>query len=447
MLIKRFGGTTVYELRQATEGDYEFLKRLHHAAMRDVVQRMFGWDEVVQDRMFDEGFKPGLSQIVSVDGQDAAQLVVERGSDHVCLTTIFILPKFQRRGLGTAIINDVLAEAARAHLPVVLRVLKLNPARGLYERLGFAVASEDETHFTMRADAPVQDGMPLVVRKEPDTKADEDRDGRQALYGEREADCSHWREALRPSDRERFELLVEHAVPCRRLVDIGCGWGQFLGLVQDQVEEIWAVDESPDRMRDIAKACPKAKQVVCRADRLELPDAHFGVAVTAQMLHEVKLFGQEGELQRTLSEVYRILAPGGRWLLLDHLDAGDSTVVVRLPTEQMARLAEFERKFRFYQAGHESLGDDAIRISRRCLQDFLTKSHWLNTDMEAMEMDETHNAFGKQETIDMIAAAEFAVRDWIAFTNILHDLDRHGGTFVEGEPWFRKFLVVAERTA
>ena len=67
--------------------------------------------------------------------------------------------------------------------------------------------------------------------------------------------------------------------------------------------------------------------------------------------------------------------------------------------------------------------------------------------MEAMEMDETHNAFGKQETIDMIAAAEFAVRDWIAFTNILHDLDRHGGTFVEGEPWFRKFLVVAERTA
>ena len=144
----------------------------------------------------------------------------------------------------------------------------------------------------------------------------------QPLYGKRQAECLQWREALRAPDRERFELLADNATPCKRLVDIGCGWGQFLGLIADRVEELWGVDECPDRIYDIHKVCPQAKTVMCRSDRLTLPDEYFDVVVTSQMLHEVKLFGQEEELHATLSEIWRVLADGGRWLLLDHLDAG-----------------------------------------------------------------------------------------------------------------------------
>jgi len=32
-------GGLVYKLRPATDGDYAFLKHLHHTAMRDVVER------------------------------------------------------------------------------------------------------------------------------------------------------------------------------------------------------------------------------------------------------------------------------------------------------------------------------------------------------------------------------------------------------------------------
>ena len=90
------------------------------------------------------------------------------------------------------------------------------------------------------------------------------------LYDRDKADFLREREASRESDNEaKFSLLLEHLGACRRLLDIGCGWGQFLRLAQDAVPEVWGVDESPDRLKDIERTCPKANVVVCRADRLE----------------------------------------------------------------------------------------------------------------------------------------------------------------------------------
>jgi len=270
------------------------------------------------------------------------------------------------------------------------------------------------------------------------------RQERQPLYGKAESECLEVRETMR-DDGVKYGLLLENLGPCRRLVDIGAGWGQFLALAARRVEEVWAVDECPERVTDLHKACPKAKVVICRADRLKLPDAYFDAVVTSQMLHEVKLFGRAGDLRRTLSEIRRVLAAGGRYLLLDHQDAGEGDVVVRLPEGQMARLAEFERKFRFYQAAHETAADGGIRLSRRCLQDFLTKDWSLNSAMEEMEMNETHNVFAEHATRELVASGGLSVRRWIEFSDITVDLERHGGRLIEGRPWRRKFLLVAER--
>lgn len=267
----------------------------------------------------------------------------------------------------------------------------------------------------------------------------------QPLYGKPEAKCLQSREAMNGSKSLNYELLLKHIAPCKRLVDIGCGWGQLLALIQDRVDELWGVDESPDRIHDVQKACPKAKMVICRANRLELPDEYFDVVVTSQMLHEVKLFGRKGELEATLSEIYRVLTKGGKYLLLDHQDAGDGEVVVRLPAQQMEKLAEFERKYRFYRVGHELTDDGNIRISRRDLQDFLTKDWSLNSSMESLEMNETHNVFQERQATEMVSSAGLKVREWISFRNIQKDLDRHGGTLIKGKSWFRKFLLVAEK--
>jgi ubiquinone/menaquinone biosynthesis C-methylase UbiE len=267
------------------------------------------------------------------------------------------------------------------------------------------------------------------------------------IYKKDQAKCLQEIEALAGKDNQlKFSLLLENIGSCQRLVDIGCGWGQFLAMAQDYPAELWGVDESPDRVRDIRQACPKANVVICRADKLKLPDRYFDVAVTSQMLHEVKLFGEESQLQGTLSEIRRVLVDGGRYLLLDHLDAGEGEVLVRLPDEKIQDLQEFEDKFNYYPATHECIGNNRIRISKRCLQDFLTKTWSLNSPMESIEMNETHNVFEKERTIQLVESSGFAVSRWMAFSDIRNDLKEAGGELLEGEAWKRKFLLVASKS-
>jgi GNAT superfamily N-acetyltransferase len=60
------------------------------------------------------------------------------------LKQIFIDAPFQRRGIGTDIIHRLIDRANRAGQPVTLGVVKSNPARHLYERLGFLTTHEDD---------------------------------------------------------------------------------------------------------------------------------------------------------------------------------------------------------------------------------------------------------------------------------------------------------------
>lgn len=143
-----------YTLRQATAADYDFLWWLHAATMREYVAQTWGWDEARQAAYFRAHFNPAGSQIIVLDGQDAGLLVVERRPAEIFLSAIEILPAWQGQGLGTMVLGDLLAEAARERLPVRLQVLKVNPARHLYERLGFAVTGETATHDQLTRPAP-----------------------------------------------------------------------------------------------------------------------------------------------------------------------------------------------------------------------------------------------------------------------------------------------------
>ncbi|MCC9648213.1 GNAT family N-acetyltransferase [Rubrivivax sp. JA1029] len=62
-----------------------------------------------------------------------------------------LLPAYRRAGIGSRLIAEVLAEARDQGARVSLSVLKSNPARSLYERLGFTVTAECENGYSMRA--------------------------------------------------------------------------------------------------------------------------------------------------------------------------------------------------------------------------------------------------------------------------------------------------------
>jgi ribosomal protein S18 acetylase RimI-like enzyme/8-oxo-dGTP pyrophosphatase MutT (NUDIX family) len=139
---------TNYRMRPATAADYTFLYNLKVACLKAYVAATWGWNEAFQQAHFAAQFDPHQSQIITVDGQDAGQLQVEYRPDVIFLAGLYILPGYQGRGLGTAVIRDLLTEAGRR--PVALQVLKVNPAGRLYQRLGFRVTGETDTHYQMR---------------------------------------------------------------------------------------------------------------------------------------------------------------------------------------------------------------------------------------------------------------------------------------------------------
>lgn len=60
----------------------------------------------------------------------------------VRIIDIALLPKWQNHGIGKGILQDILKSAEKAGNPVSIHVESFNPAKGLYERLGFQKISE-----------------------------------------------------------------------------------------------------------------------------------------------------------------------------------------------------------------------------------------------------------------------------------------------------------------
>jgi len=134
------------DFRQITNNDLEFLWKLHNLALKDYVAQTWDWDEDWQRLDFTEKFNPADGKIIVVVGVDAGfWRTIERETETL-LVSIRILPEFQNRGVGTKIIKNLLNESKN---PVRLQVLKVNPAHRLYERLGFKIFDETETHFKM----------------------------------------------------------------------------------------------------------------------------------------------------------------------------------------------------------------------------------------------------------------------------------------------------------
>ena len=140
---------TLLLLRAAASDDREFLWEVHRTALRPAVEATWGWDEAFQLQYFAEHFTTIDRFIVCVDGVDAGVLHFTVTGDHLFLANVALLPEYQGRGIGTDLVNTVLAEGRRHSLPVRLQVLKVNRAKKLYERLGFEAYGESRTHVHM----------------------------------------------------------------------------------------------------------------------------------------------------------------------------------------------------------------------------------------------------------------------------------------------------------
>ena len=136
--------------RPALDSDIDSLYALHVATMREYVDQTWGWDDAVQEAMFRKNYVPAEIQIITLNGKDIGMISLEERKEDVFLRVIEIHPSYQRQNLGTTIIQKIMNDAIHKMKPIRLRVLRVNPAKRLYDRLGFLVIEETKTHYIMR---------------------------------------------------------------------------------------------------------------------------------------------------------------------------------------------------------------------------------------------------------------------------------------------------------
>lgn len=132
-------------LRPATASDREFVESVYFETQRWIIERLFGWrGDDMEHRKFEEGYVEERSEIIAVDGVDIGWLSVDREDTSIELEAIYLLRVAQNQGVGTTLIQAVVEEARAKRVPLTISTAKINPARSLYERLGFVVTAESE---------------------------------------------------------------------------------------------------------------------------------------------------------------------------------------------------------------------------------------------------------------------------------------------------------------
>ena len=143
-----------WTLGPATDADREFLYRLHCLTMREVIERTWGWDEAWQRADFERRLREYVTWVVELEGCAAGGLCVEWRSDSLYIHELQLLPEYQGRGVGTAVIEHVVEAAVAQGLPVALSVVPANArAKRLYERLGFKTTAVEPPFVRMAWDA------------------------------------------------------------------------------------------------------------------------------------------------------------------------------------------------------------------------------------------------------------------------------------------------------
>ncbi len=90
-----------------------------------------------QDQWWRRQYPDCSFQVIEIGGEPAGRLYVDRRAAEIRLVDIALLPEFRRAGAGSHLLRGLQVEAAAAGLPLTIHVERFNPARALYEGLGF----------------------------------------------------------------------------------------------------------------------------------------------------------------------------------------------------------------------------------------------------------------------------------------------------------------------
>jgi len=146
-------------LRPVADGDRTFLVELYasvrepelaHVPWNDAVQRAFVEHQFsAQDAHYRQHYRGATLDVIEVDGQPAGRLYVHRAPGDIRIMDIALAPAFRGRGIGSGLLRRLISEAEASGQTLSIHVEGNNPARRLYERLGFRPVGEHGVYLLL----------------------------------------------------------------------------------------------------------------------------------------------------------------------------------------------------------------------------------------------------------------------------------------------------------
>lgn len=147
-------------LRPITPADEPFLARLY-ASTREQELAQTNWSEEqkalfcrlqfnAQTVDYQRNYPDASFDVIQRDGVAAGRLLVLRADEKVHIIDIALLPEHRGAGIGTKFLRELQDEAKAAGKKLSIHVEQFNPARRLYERLGFKQVEDKGVYLLMQ---------------------------------------------------------------------------------------------------------------------------------------------------------------------------------------------------------------------------------------------------------------------------------------------------------
>ena len=122
--------------------------------------------------------------------------------------------------------------------------------------------------------------------------------------------------ALSVGGEARFRQLALQGLTIHsetQVLDLCCGSGQTTQFLVKFSQNVTGLDASPKSLQRARQNVPLASYIEAFAENMPFADNLFDVVHTSVALHEM----QPQQLRKIISEVYRVLKPGGMFTLVD----------------------------------------------------------------------------------------------------------------------------------
>lgn len=150
--------------RPLADADLPFLEALYAGTRTEELAGVPWTDEqkgaflhqqfTAQHAHYQQHYPTARFEVLEVDGRSIGRLYVARWPQEIRLMDLALVAEYRGRGIGTALLRELIDEGGRSRRPLTVHVERMNPANRLYERLGFRL-KEDKGVYLLLERPPV----------------------------------------------------------------------------------------------------------------------------------------------------------------------------------------------------------------------------------------------------------------------------------------------------